>query len=121
MLVVLFIFGALVGACVGSYLGACAYRLPRGISIARGRSLCPNCGVTIPARCNVPLAGWLLLRGQARCCGASLSRRYLVLEGAAALAGGILLVVAPALWLAAITAGVVYPLVLQQARIWRPA
>ena len=54
--------------------------MPRGISIAFARSQCPACGAQIAARDNVPVLSWLLLRGRARCCGASISPRYPLTE-----------------------------------------
>ncbi len=71
-----FVFGLLIG----SFLNACAYRVPRGISIAHGRSFCPHCHTQIQARDNIPLVSWLLLRGHCRACGAPISARYPVVE-----------------------------------------
>lgn len=80
LLLYLFVFA--FGAVVGSFLNVCIYRLPRGISIVGPRSFCPNCGAPIPARLNIPVAGWILLRGRARCCGSRISPRYPVVEAA---------------------------------------
>lgn len=74
---------ALLGACVGSFLNVVIHRLPQAQPAARsllGRSKCPKCGVQIQARDNVPLLGWLLLAGKARCCGAKISPRYPLVE-----------------------------------------
>lgn len=68
------------GAVVGSFLNVCIYRLPRGLSLWAPRSFCPHCGTPIPVRHNVPIASWIVLRGRAACCGASISPRYLVVE-----------------------------------------
>jgi leader peptidase (prepilin peptidase) / N-methyltransferase len=70
---------------MGSFVNAWAYRLPRKISIVRGRSVCPNCGTQIKAYDNVPLVSWLLLRGRCRACGAPISLRYPIVEGLTAL------------------------------------
>ena len=99
----------LVGLCVGSFLNVCAHRIPRGLSIATPPSACA-CGTPIPFWPNVPLLGWLLLRGRARCCGRPISIRYPLLE----LAGGAALAAAW-LWLptdSAIAASVLLPLLL---------
>lgn len=68
------------GLAAGSFATAVAHRVPRGISIAFARSQCPACGAQIAARDNVPVLSWLLLRGRARCCGASISPRYPLTE-----------------------------------------
>lgn len=85
----------LVGLCIGSFLNVCAHRLPKGESVVSPGSRCA-CGEPIPGWLNVPLLGWLVLRGRARCCGRPISVRYPLLE----LAGG-LAVAAAWLWLPA--------------------
>lgn len=70
----------LAGLAIGSFATAVAHRVPRGISIGASRSQCPACGAQIAARDNVPVLGWLLLRGRARCCGARISPRYPLTE-----------------------------------------
>ncbi len=70
----------LAGLAVGSFATAVAYRVPRGLPFAMERSQCPACGEPIAARDNLPVVGWLLLRGRARCCGAPISPRYPLTE-----------------------------------------
>src|SRR5436309_5683711 len=55
-------------------------RVPAGESIVAPRSRCPVCGTTIRNRDNIPVFGWLLLRGRCRACGAPISSRYPILE-----------------------------------------
>jgi leader peptidase (prepilin peptidase)/N-methyltransferase len=74
------IIAFLAGLAVGSFATAVAYRLPRGMPFGMERSQCPDCGAQIGARDNVPVLSWLLLRGKARCCGASISPRYPLTE-----------------------------------------
>ena len=69
-----------VGACIGSFLNVVAYRMPRGMSVVWKPSHCPRCGSPIRARDNVPVLGWLVLRGKCRDCGESISPRYLIVE-----------------------------------------
>lgn len=69
-----------VGACVGSFLNVVAYRLPRRMSVVWRPSHCPNCGHNIRARDNLPVLGWLLLRGRCRDCSAPISPRYAIVE-----------------------------------------
>lgn len=80
MTAVVALFAFLGGLLVGSFLTVVAYRVPRGESIVGPRSRCPACGEQIAAYDNVPVFSWLLLRGKARCCGASISARYPLTE-----------------------------------------
>lgn len=68
------------GLATGSFVTVVAHRVPRGDSVIAPRSRCPGCGAQIAAYDNVPVVSWLLLRGQARCCGAPISSRYPLAE-----------------------------------------
>ncbi len=74
-----------LGLVWGSFLNVVIYRVPLGLSVVRPASRCPACGVPVRARDNVPVLGWLLLRGRARCCGVRLSPRYPLVEAACGL------------------------------------
>ncbi len=76
-------YATVIGLCVGSFLNVVAHRLPRGESIVRPRSRCPLCSASIAARDNVPLLGFLLLRGRCRSCGGVIAGRYPAVEAAA--------------------------------------
>jgi len=76
----LWVYAALVGACVGSFLNVCIYRWPEGLSVVRPRSRCPSCETPIRARDNIPVLGWLLLRGKCRECGTRISIQYPLIE-----------------------------------------
>jgi leader peptidase (prepilin peptidase)/N-methyltransferase len=69
----------LFGACVGSFLNVCIYRIPKGESIVSPRSHC-GCGQPIAWYDNLPVLSWFLLRGRARCCGRHFSFRYPAIE-----------------------------------------
>jgi len=73
---IVFVFGA----CLGSFLSVCILRWPLGVSIVRPSSRCPACGLAIPAGLNLPILGYFLLRGRARCCGAHLDARDPLVE-----------------------------------------
>lgn len=70
----------MTGLVVGSFLNVVIYRLPRNESVVTPPSHCPACNNRIPMRWNLPVLSWLILRGRARCCGARISPRYLVVE-----------------------------------------
>jgi leader peptidase (prepilin peptidase)/N-methyltransferase len=68
------------GAVIGSFLNVVVYRVPRGESLVRPESHCPECGHPIRARHNVPVLGWLVLRGRCADCGTRISVRYPAVE-----------------------------------------
>ena len=64
-----------VGSSIGSFLNVVAYRLPRRLPWI-GSSMCPYCNVPIQPRDNIPVLGWILLRGRCRACRLPISPRY---------------------------------------------
>jgi leader peptidase (prepilin peptidase) / N-methyltransferase len=84
MIALLPLFAA-VGLLIGSFLNVVAHRLPRGGSLVTPRSQCPGCMAPVRPYDNVPVLSWLLLRGQCRDCGTSISARYPVVEAGTAL------------------------------------
>ena len=74
------IVAAVLGACVGSFLNVVAWRLPRQESVVLPPSHCPRCGTQLQWFENVPVLGWLGLRGHCRHCGAPISARYPLVE-----------------------------------------
>lgn len=72
------------GALWGSFFNVAIHRWPRGESVVRPPSHCPACGAPIPAWRNLPIVGWLALRGKAACCGAPISARYPLVEAVGA-------------------------------------
>jgi leader peptidase (prepilin peptidase)/N-methyltransferase len=68
------------GACVGSFLNVCIYRIPLDRSIIHPGSHCAACGAPIPWYRNIPIVSWLALRGRAACCGTRIDVRYLLIE-----------------------------------------
>jgi len=70
----------LVGACVGSFINVVVYRLPAGLSLIHPPSRCPHCHTRLKAKDNIPIFGWLWLRGKCRYCGAPISWRYPTIE-----------------------------------------
>lgn len=64
-----------VGSSIGSFLNVVAYRLPRRLPWI-GSSMCPYCNTPIQPRDNIPVLGWILLRGRCRACRLPISARY---------------------------------------------
>lgn len=89
----LMVVGAVFGGMLASFTMVVLERVPRGESI-NGRSHCA-CGRPLRVRENIPVLGWLLSGGRARCCGTTIPGRLLVAEllavavGAGVGAGGV--------------------------------
>lgn len=73
-----------VGACVGSFLNVCIYRIPAEQSVVSPGSHC-SCGKPISWYDNIPIFSWFILRGRARCCGSRFSIRYPAIEALTAI------------------------------------
>jgi leader peptidase (prepilin peptidase) / N-methyltransferase len=109
------VFAVLLGLLVGSFLNVVIYRLPvmmdrewrqqcaalsgpaasasataEPFNLVRPRSACPSCKAPIKARHNVPLLGWLWLRGRCAACRAAIPVRYPVIEAFTGLVSGFL-------------------------------
>lgn len=84
----LFWFAIIIGACIGSFLNVCIFRIPEKIFWSHQRSVCPACGAQIPFYLNIPVFGFFILRGKAKCCGAKLSWQYPIIEIVTALVFG---------------------------------
>ena len=78
--IVYLVFFAMLGACVGSFLNVVVWRLPRGESLVTPPSRCPKCGTKLAWYDNVPVFGWLMLRGKCRYCSQPISPRYPIIE-----------------------------------------
>ncbi len=83
-MLVLAVFCGVLGLAIGSFLNVVIHRVPRGESVVRPPSACPGCSNAIRPRDNVPVAGWLLLKGRCRDCQAPISPRYPLVEAATA-------------------------------------
>ncbi|MBI1191012.1 MAG: hypothetical protein GC200_10070 [Tepidisphaera sp.] len=75
---VVFVFA--FGACIGSLLNVLVYRLPLGLDVVTPQSRCPNCETRLTWRENVPIFGWLMLRGRCAFCRVPISPEYPIVE-----------------------------------------
>lgn len=76
--VVAFFFA--VGASIGSFLNVVAYRLPNHLDISVAGSRCPKCGKRLTFKENMPLFGWIRLRGKCSGCQIPIPLKYLIAE-----------------------------------------
>ncbi|MCC6428850.1 MAG: prepilin peptidase [Phycisphaerales bacterium] len=83
-----------LGSCVGSLINVLVYRMPRGLSVVSPPSRCPNCQTRLTWRENIPVFGWIFLRGRCRFCRVKISAEYPIVE---AFVGGLFVLVF-ALW-----------------------
>lgn len=70
----------LFGLVIGSFLNVVIHRLPLDQSVVRPASRCPSCGSGLKWFHNVPLLGFLLLRGRCASCKTKISWRYPFVE-----------------------------------------
>ncbi len=75
---VLFLF--FIGACIGSFLNVCIFRLPEGKSVVSPPSACPSCGHRIRWWENIPVLSFILLRQKCSNCGSRISLQYPAIE-----------------------------------------
>jgi len=71
-----FIFGLFFG----SFANVCIWRIPRKVSVVRPPSHCPYCLENIPWYYNIPLLGYVFLRGRCHKCQSGISLRYPAVE-----------------------------------------
>lgn len=74
------VFAGCFGACIGSFLNVCIYRIPLDQSIVAPRSHCMTCGKLIPWYHNIPVLSYFILRGRCAYCKAPFSFRYAAVE-----------------------------------------
>jgi leader peptidase (prepilin peptidase)/N-methyltransferase len=68
------------GLIIGSFLNVVIGRLPKGESLVRPGSRCPNCKHAIRWYENIPVLSYIFLHGKCRSCKAKISFRYPVVE-----------------------------------------
>jgi leader peptidase (prepilin peptidase) / N-methyltransferase len=75
-----FWFHIVMGAVVGSFLNVVILRVPEGTFLKHTRSHCPSCQAAIPFYFNIPILGWMILRGRSACCKKKISLQYPLVE-----------------------------------------
>ena len=78
----IYIFIALVGLCIGSFMNVLIYRIPKGEEFVKTSSHCFSCGHKRSARELIPVVSWLVQGGKCRSCGARISVQYPIIEAA---------------------------------------
>jgi leader peptidase (prepilin peptidase)/N-methyltransferase len=78
--IVFIVFLFALGASIGSFLNVVAWRLPRGESLSHPPSHCPKCNHKLAWNDNIPIFGWIFLRGKCRYCKNPISPRYPIVE-----------------------------------------
>ena len=72
------------GAALGSFINVVIHRLPVGLSLWSPRSHCPKCKRPVRPHENLPILGYLLLRGRCAGCRERISVRYPLVEAVGA-------------------------------------
>lgn len=81
----MFVFIALLGAAVGSFLNVLIIRTPRDESVSFPASHCMSCNTPLRIWHNIPILSWLFLRGRCAFCGTKISIQYPIIEALSAL------------------------------------
>lgn len=74
------LLAGMFGLVFGSFFNVCIHRLPLHRSVISPRSYCPSCRRTISWYDNIPLVGFVLLKGRCRYCRSPISWRYPFVE-----------------------------------------
>lgn len=74
------VFIFLLGSCIGSFLNVCIYRLPKNLSLVAPSSFCPQCKTSLKRYDNIPVLGYIFLKGRCRYCREKISFKYPLVE-----------------------------------------
>lgn len=80
ILVYLYVYAFILGMCIASFINVVIFRVPLGISVAKGRSYCPNCQHSLSALDLMPIVSYLALGGKCRYCKSKIPVRDTLLE-----------------------------------------
>lgn len=73
-------FAFVMGLIWGSFFNVCIYRIPAEQSVVTHSSRCPKCAAPILWYHNVPVLGWLVLKGKCYRCKLPISIQYPIVE-----------------------------------------
>lgn len=73
------VVAGIFGLLIGSFLNVVVYRVPAGISLLR-ESRCPHCNASVKPWHNIPVFGWIFLRGRCASCHEPIWVRYPLVE-----------------------------------------
>lgn len=105
---------------VGSFIGLCVDRLPRGLSVVGGRSRCDGCRRALGPVDLLPFVGFALASGRCRICRAPIPRALLAFEAAALAIGVVAAIARPGGGAGALVAALLgWGLLLMAALDWR--
>lgn len=79
-MIALYIYVAVLGAVIGSFLNVCIYRIPQEESIVKPPSHCMACSSRLKVLDLIPVLSYLFLRGRCRYCAVKISPRYAFVE-----------------------------------------
>ena len=70
----------IIGACIGSFLNVAIYRIRHNISVLTPPSFCPECKTPLKFYHNLPIIGYIILKGKCSFCKKKISARYIIVE-----------------------------------------
>lgn len=89
IIVVFYIYSFLLGICIASFINVVIWRVPQGLSVAKGRSYCPTCNHQLAWYDLFPVLSYILLKGKCRYCSAKIPYRDTLVE----IVGGIIAII----------------------------
>ena len=75
-----YLYVAILGLLIGSFLNVCILRIPAGESIVSGASHCPKCQRKLRPYELIPVFSWLIQKCRCRGCGEPISIQYPAIE-----------------------------------------
>lgn len=87
------IFAFVIFACIGSFIGVCYDRIPKGEKVWKGRSHCDVCGRTLGVRELIPIISFICLKGRCRKCKGKISIASTLIEIFTAVIGTLAVIV----------------------------
>lgn len=79
-MIVIKILFFIIGACIGSFLNVCIYRIPKYKSIIFPPSHCTNCKHRLNILDLLPIISFILLKGKCKYCNSKISIQYPLIE-----------------------------------------